>query len=48
MDQEPKKDEIFNDENLVNKVLFDISDVYYFPFILNFLELNNVKTIFLK
>jgi len=31
---------IFNDENLVNKVLFDISDVYYFPFILNFLELN--------
>ena len=31
---------LFKDENLVNKVLFDISDVYYFPFILNFLELN--------
>ena len=31
---------IFGDENLINKILFDISDIYYFPFILNILDLN--------
>ena len=31
---------IFNDENLINKILFDISDVYYLPFIFNVLDLN--------
>ena len=31
---------IFGDENLINKILFDISDIYYFPYILNILDLN--------
>ena len=31
---------LFPDENLINKILFDISDIYYFPFILNILDLN--------
>ena len=28
----------FNDENLLNKLIFDIKDFYYFPHIINFLE----------
>ena len=31
---------LFQDENLINKILFDISDIYYFPFIFNISELN--------
>ena len=31
---------LFPDENLINKILFDISAIYYFPFILNILDLN--------
>ena len=31
---------LFPDENLINKILFDISDIYYFPFILNISDLN--------
>jgi len=28
----------FDDENLLNKLIFDIEDFYYFPHIINFLE----------
>ena len=31
---------LFQDENLINKILFDISDIYYFPFILNISDLD--------
>lgn len=31
---------VFNDENLINKILFDISDIHYLPFIFNILDLN--------
>lgn len=31
---------LFQDENLTNKILFEIPDIYYFPFIFNISELN--------
>ena len=31
---------IYNQDTLLNKILFDYSDLYYFPFILNILELD--------
>ena len=30
----------FDNENLLNKLIFDIEDYYYFPHIINFLEFN--------
>ena len=31
---------LFGNENILNKIIFDISDFYYFPHIINFLELD--------
>ena len=31
---------LFNNENILNKIIFDISDFYYFPYIINLLELD--------
>lgn len=31
---------LFNNEDLLNKILFDVEDIYYFPFILNLLDFN--------
>ena len=30
----------FQDENLINKLIFDIEDIYYFPYIINLLDFN--------
>ena len=31
---------IFENENIINKILFDIPDIHYFPYIFNIIDLN--------